>query len=468
MTKAFETLPTPFTLGSFAMFRRYLFRNYRLLAALQQWLKPRVTLSGSLVLWALLFAAGLGMDTDVTVAYQAFSFLACLVLVSASFACFSRGRYEARRVLPKFGTVGTALPHRVFIKNLTHRKQRELVLLENLADTRPTLAQFIENPEPGEEKRNWFDRTYGYYRWQWLCKENIKAGMTDIPLPAIAPRGEVEVSGQLMPRKRGRLDLSGISIAWPDPFGLFRSIFNIPCPQSVLILPKRYPLPRLPLPGTMKYQQGGVALASSVGESEEFVSLREYRPGDPMRHIHWRSWAKSGKPIVKEFQDEFFVRHALILDTFGSLGESEVFEEAVSMAASFACAVQSQDSLLDLMFVGPQAFCFTSGRGLAHTEQMLEILASVGICRDKPFSSLRYLVMEHIGAVSGCICVFIAWDEERQDLVRQLKVLGIPVTVFLVTPAGENAKSLPGPLADEPGNFRPLEVGKIGEGLARL
>ena len=57
-------------------------------------------------------------------------------------------------------------------------------------------------------------------------------------------------------------------------------------------------------------------MASSVGESEEFVSLRDYRRGDPMRHIHWKSWAKTGKPIVKEFQDEFFVRHALILDTF--------------------------------------------------------------------------------------------------------------------------------------------------------
>jgi hypothetical protein len=198
------------------------------------------------------------------------------------------------------------------------------------------------------------------------------------------------------------------------------------------------------------------------------MSLRDYRPGDPLRHIHWRSWAKFGRPIVKEFLDEFFVRHALILDTFDSRGASEVFEEAVSVAASFACAVQSQDSLLDLMFVGPQAFCFTAGRGLAHTEQMLEILASVGICRDKPFSSLQHLVMEHIGVVSGCVCIFITWDEERQNLVHQLKVIGIPVTVFVITPPGDMTKLRPGPLADEPESFQLLEAGKIGEGLARL
>jgi uncharacterized protein (DUF58 family) len=56
----------------------------------------------------------------------------------------------------------------------------------------------------------------------------------------------------------------------------------------------------------MKYQQGGVALASNVGQSDEFVALRDYRQGDPLRHIHWRSWARAGKPVVKEFEDEFF------------------------------------------------------------------------------------------------------------------------------------------------------------------
>ena len=129
----------------------------------------------------------------------------------------------------------------------------------------------------------------------------------------------------------------GVTLARPDPLGLFRALVNQPAPQSALILPKRYPLPPIALPGAMKYQQGGVALASNVGRSEEFVALREYRRGDPWRHIHWRSWAKTGKPIVKEFEDEFFVRHALVLDTFTDQPHEDQFEEAVSVAASFAC-----------------------------------------------------------------------------------------------------------------------------------
>ena len=113
---------------------------------------------------------------------------------------------------------------------------------------------------------------------------------------------------------------------------------------------------------------------------------------------------KPDAPIVKEYQEEYFVRHALILDTFQETPAGRVFEEAVSVAASFAATVHTQDTLLDLMFVGPEAYCFTSGRGLGQTDRMLEILASVRVCRDKSFDSLRPLVLERAAILSSCIC----------------------------------------------------------------
>ena len=103
-----------------------------------------------------------------------------------------------------------------------------------------------------------------------------------------------------------------------------------------------------------------------------------------------------GRPVVKEFEDEFFVRHALVLDTFTDPVQGEVFEEAVSVAASFACALPTQESLLDLLFIGPQSYCFTAGRGVAHVEQMLEVLASVRACTDQPFRALEHLVLSPI------------------------------------------------------------------------
>jgi hypothetical protein len=249
---------------------------------------------------------------------------------------------------------------------------------------------------------------------------------------------------------------------------LFRTLTTVPLAQTVLILPKRYPLPAIALPGTAKYQEGGVALAASVGQSDEYVALRDYRPGDPLRHIHWRSWARVGRPVVKEFEDEFFVRHALVLDTFTDRQHSEVFEEAVSVAASFACTLPTQESLLDLLFVGPQSYCFTAGRGVAHVDQMLEILASVRACHDRPFRALEHLVLSHVKVVSGCLCVLLAWDEERRGFIGKLRMLGLPVRVVVIVPPGRSKPPELGPLRDEPDRFSVLEVGQIESGLARL
>lgn len=253
-----------------------------------------------------------------------------------------------------------------------------------------------------------------------------------------------------------------------DPMGLFRGFVRVLLPQTVLILPKRYRLPAIALPGTRKYHQGGVAFAASVGESEEFVSLRDYRPGDPLRHVHWRSSARAGRLVVKEFEDEFFVRHALILDTFGPAELAETFEEAVSLAASFASTVDTQESLLDLMFVGAQAVCFTTGRGLAHPDQAMEVLASVELCPTKPFSVLQTLVLQHAPVLSGCICIFLAWDEPRRELVRKLTVLGLPLLVLVVTDEAGARELARIAVEERPGHFLVLEAGKVEAGLQAL
>ncbi len=449
------------------MFKRYLFLNYRAFSALKFWFRHRVTATGWLVLGATLASAALGVDTNATLAYQTFTFLFLLILSSAFLARWSGCKtISAERILPKFGSAEEQMSYSLVLRNNSRRVQRSLNVIEEMNDPRPSFQQFASTPEPGEEKRNWFDRTYNFYRWNWLISQNIHARSEEQALPDLPVGAEQNIRAELLPVRRGMLRFSSVAIAAPDPFGLFRSLKRISAPQSLLILPKRYPVPAFELPGTTKYQQGGVSMASSIGESEEFVSLREYRPGDPLRRIHWKSFAKMGKPIVKEFQDEFFVRHALILDTFSPLAYSEVFEEAVSVAASLAYTIQNQDSLLDLMFVGPQAFCFTTGRGIAHTEQMLEILASVQICRDKNFDSLEHMVLQHATQISGCICVFLEWDGARKDFVKRVKAQGTPFMVFVVT---QNEITLdPGPMADQPEKFHVLPITRIREKLATL
>jgi hypothetical protein len=147
---------------------------------------------------------------------------------------------------------------------------------------------------------------------------------------------------------------------------------------------------------------------------------------------------------------------------------SAAFEEAVSVAASFACAVGTQESLLDLMFVGPQAVCFTTGRGLGQAEQALEVLAAVQPCADKSFSVLDELVMRHAASVCGCVCLLLDWDEPRRELVRRLEARGLPVLVLVMVGEGNAEEFRAAHTKDAPEHFHVLEAGRVAEGLQGL
>jgi uncharacterized protein (DUF58 family) len=438
--------------------------SYRQSSGLWHWAARRFTPAGLCVAGGWIAAGAVGVDIENTVTYQSFALLFALLVFAIACSPFFRGRFSVTRSLPRFGTAGQPLYYQVQVRNLTPKPQLGLTLLDDLADPRPRFEEWLAFKLAESRRLRPFRVSKRPPRSPFRV-----ATVNSAAIPPLPAGGERSVSLELLPHRRGILRFSGATVACPDPLGIFRAFSRVRAPQSVLILPKRYPLPPLALPGQMKYQEGGVALAANIGCSEEFVSLRDYRHGDPLRHIHWRSWAKVGKPIVKEFEDEFFVRHALVLDTFTDDPRSEVLEEAVSVAASFACTVLTQESLLDLLFIGNQSYCFTAGRGLGTADQMLEILASVQNCPDKPFSALEHLVFNHLPVISGCVCVLQKWDETRRKFVDKLKALSLPVMVLIVVPAGGGISGAGGALVNaENSSLHVLEVGKISEGLAKL
>jgi len=424
--------------------------SYRIFSAVSGiWFRMarRFTGAGFLALGTLVTAGALGIDTNQTLAYQVFTFL-CALLAAAMLAAFVlRPRFQVARVLPRMITAGQAFDYRVSVKNLGTRPADGLALLEDLSDQRPAFAEFRSAL-----------RFPTYRGWWRLAMRNQVAHIDECALPALAAHAEAEVRVRGLAYRRGTLRLAGASVARADPLGLVRSLARAGPPDKVVVLPRRYKLPQLTLPGARRYQHGGVTLASSVGESEEFMSLRDYRPGDPLQRIHWKSFARSGKPVVKEYQDEFFERHALVLDTFIDRGDAR-FEEAVSVAASFACTLDTQESLLDLMFVGSESYCYTAGRGQMHPESLVEILAGVRVSGGQDFRRLHDAVLARRAALSGCILILLAWDEARQALVRTLQQSGVPLRVLLVSE--QHIESAPVWLCV-------LAPGKIQEGLAAL
>jgi len=275
-------------------------------------------------------------------AYQVFTLLLSLLVISFASRLFIRTHVDARRILPQFATAGQPLVYRIIVTSKERGTLPGLVLEEDLADPRPSYREFSSAANQGGIREKSRFEFFGYSRWLDLVAAKRCAEIEEQTVDTVSESSDCEVRVEFIPTRRGIMRFEGVTISKRDPFGLVKTGKTVSLRQSILILPKRYPLPPVRLPGARAYQQGGVSLAGSIGDSEEFVSLRDYRPGDPLRKIHWKSWARSGRPVVKEYQEEFFVRHALILDTFrGSVGPA-VFEEAVSVAASFACTIDTQ------------------------------------------------------------------------------------------------------------------------------
>ncbi len=450
------------------MFRRFLILNFRVAHALNRWSRRRFTVAGRVVLGAMLAAGVLGFDTRQNLSYQGFSLLLSLIIIALLGAALLRTRVDARRSLPPMVTAGQPFTYQVLVTNRAPYTERELWLFDELSMRPPTADEFECLRAPGESRLNWFDRLVGYPRWAWLTHRLAGARIPEIDLPLLSAGTETAVNVTALPLRRGYIRFGHILISRPDVLGLCKAVERIPAQSSLLALPRRYRVPPIQLPGHRRYQRGGVVSASEVGDSEEFVSLRDYRPGDPRRHIHWRSWARTGKPVVKEFQDEFFVRHALILDTFAQPENVDCFEEAVSIAASFAANPLPDDALLDLMFVGAEPFRFTAGRGLGTLGHFLQVLACVEPTRGQQFQVFEQAVIAHASELSGCICVLLGWDAERRQLVQALRSQGVPVLVLVVAEAGDTGPLPLGPMADMPQMLHVLQPGQVQNGLDRI
>ncbi len=446
--------------------RRRSYRGLRLLTAFQYRLRRRFTPVGRILLGGLLAAAILGIDTRQNLAHQAFGLLTVLLALAWLASIRVPGPFRVQRHLPRYATVDEPCHYRLRLENTGRGDYRDLQLQEVLPDPRPDLDTFLSTRVPGEETVNPVDRLFGYPRWYWLTEQGNRVYTTEETLlPALPPLESREIGLQLVPRRRGYLHLQGLRVSRSEPLGLCRAVRTLPQQHHLLVLPRRYPVPPQYPPGRRRLQPGGLSQASAVGEAQEFIGLRDYRPGDPLRHIHWPSWARTGRPVVKEFQDEYFSRQALILDSFAAPLREQDFEAAVSVAASFVEPLQGPDSLLDLMFVSDEVYCFTSGRGLMSSQGLLENLACVGLQPDGDFSILSRAVLEHATQLSSCLLVLLDWDEQRQTFVRRLRSLAVPLRVVVI---GSAMDLDPGPMGDQPRQLHRLQADRLAEGLMEL
>ena len=408
----------------------------------------------------LILAACLGIGHERSSVYQLFSLSLGMVVIGIPWAMSRRASVEAQRELPRFGTAGEPLRYSVRVWHHGTRRLSRAWLADSPPDPRPSPADFCLLREPGEEERNGFDRRLAYFRWQWLLLENrlFTGGFSrdDLDLK----RGQqARIAIELTPLRRGVIRLNDLRVLLPDPFGLFQRCRKVNAPAATLIvLPRRFPLPPFELPGGAAFKISGEANTNSIGTSGEFVGLRDYRPGDPPRQIHWKSWARTGRPIVKELEDTFYPRYGLVVDTLSAGRTDGQFEETISVAASFAAAIDTGESLLDLMFIKNEAHRVTAGRGLERAEKLLEVLAGVSPERTENYQALAQLVLRHRDDLTSCLVIFNGWDDARAEFLQALTRGGIVCAPVIIG----KGPAPPG----TPGHW--LESGQIARDLQRL
>ena len=439
----------------------FILRQYRKVYRFDNWMRRHLTFTGHFVVTFAIAAAVFGVNIRQSTTYQLFMLLFVLLVFSWLNSAFNRLKVTLTRKLPRYGMVGEPLHYSVTLTNLTPRTYDRLALCEELVETLPSLAQLKIFYRLN--KQAWFKQGISYRRWLRYLAFQRGGLIAETALPNLGQK-PVLIKISFTPTRRGSITFADSYLAKPDLLGLFRRLIMLEARQSCLVLPKQYPVKPFDLAGKRKYQAGGVSLANSVGNAREFMSMRDYQRGDPPNSIHWKSFAKHGKLIVKEYQDEYFVRRALLLDTFIGDAAAEQFEAAVSVAASIAVNERQNEALLDLMFVGLQAYCFTTGRGVDHLPHLLEILAAVQASPEGSFAQLQQAVLARAGLCSSLICVLMHWDEARQDFIMQLRTRDLPVAVFLLHDGSLTREQC----ANKPDHFYLLDYHYLAEQLAAL
>jgi len=251
-------------------------------------------------------------------------------------------------------------------------------------------------------------------------------------IPSLGSRRWTRVECQAVFTQRGYHHLDAFRVAALLPLGLLTGRAACSVVSRFVVVPPVARIGRLQIPSVRRYQPGGIALASKTGESMELLGVRPYKPGDPMRNLHARTWARIGTPVVREYQEEYFTRVGVILDTDKRAYDKRQFEASVSVAAGIVASLTRGEALVDFLVVGDQVHVLTLGRSLGHLDQALDLLACVRPGPAPRRDALMTRLAHDLQRLSCMVLVTQRWDDERAALVRAIESCGASCRVVVV------------------------------------
>lgn len=180
--------------------------------------------------------------------------------------------------------------------------------------------------------------------------------------------------------ERGRHVFDGVRVATKFPFGLFRKSRDLDLPLEVVVLPHVTPMDPLPPRAITRGEQ----TSTRLGRRGDFHGLRQHRQGDDRRDVHWRSSARSGRLVVREYEDERARAVTLVVDnavpatSSGSDGaalakeHALAIERAISACAGLATAYLGRGWSVELIARGAHV---PTAQGRPHLTRILRALA---------------------------------------------------------------------------------------------
>ncbi|SCF41446.1 DUF58 domain-containing protein [Micromonospora mirobrigensis] len=230
---------------------------------------------------------------------------------------------------------------------------------------------------------------------------------------------------------RGRYEVGPLVVRMTDPFGLCELSRAFPSIDRLTVIPQVAALPSVRLPG--EYAGSGDSRARSVAvHGEDDAATREYRRGDDLRRVHWKSTARTGELMVRREEQPWESRATVVLDTraYGHRGEGPTasFEWAVSAAASVAVHLRQAGYKLRLVTGAGADVDASEGAG---DGLILDHLADVRLDKRGELSSLVQQVRQR--ADGGLIIALLGTlSTAEAELLASLRGNGATCVAFLL------------------------------------
>jgi len=231
----------------------------------------------------------------------------------------------------------------------------------------------------------------------------------------ISPNWRRTVSYTVKSDVRGLYQVGPLMLTVADPFGLVETSRTFARSQHLLVTPRVYKLPAVRL-GADRAGSGENRPRAIASAGEEDATVREYRDGDDLRRVHWRSTARRGSLMVRREEQPWQSRAALFIDarttSHHGHGPSSSLEWAVTAIASIGEDVIRRGYITTLLG-GPTTIAAITRRSSAAVHQPLtahQLLTECATVEEHRYAELAPL---------------LTVDRQAQDPSLVVAVLGI-------------------------------------------